>query len=94
MSNAADSQAGLMGLRIIDVQVGAWCPTQDGPGPAQGVGMALTVARGIEKCDLVFVIRSPEAVNRLCESLLKIKNSVWPATPPAAHAACEEGEAP
>lgn len=83
----------LYGLEILDVRVGEWCPTPDGSGSPQAVALALTVAWQQQlPIELVLRLKSPMAVDKLVDSLRTAKTGVWPESPPAAHAACDEGE--
>ena len=85
----------LNGIRILNLQVGSWRPTPDGSGPAEAVALnfqALWNRRQV--VDMVLRLKSPRAVTELIEALAKQRDEVWPETPPAAHAACEEGEGP
>lgn len=82
----------LNGIRILDLQIGSWSPTPDGSGPAEAVALnfqALWNHRWV--VDLVLRLKSPRAVDELIAALQKQRADVWPAAPPAAHAACDEG---
>lgn len=69
----------LEGLRIHGYTVGDWCPTPDGTGPAEAVGLSLDVElRPGLRCDMVMRLKTPQAVDSLIQSLLRHKRSVWP----------------
>lgn len=72
----------LHGLRLIEYTVGSWCPTPDGSGPAEAVGLALTVRLNNDvQTQLVMRLKTPESVDRLIQSLLRHKRDVWPESP-------------
>jgi hypothetical protein len=69
----------LMGLTIEDVQVGSWCPTADGTGPAQAVALNIKVRWNRRtRIDMVLRLKSPQAVDELIAALNKHKADVWP----------------
>lgn len=63
------------GFTIESYEVGSWCPTSDGSGPASAVGLSLNV-KGLPV--LVMRLKTPGAVDRMIQSLLRHKRDVWP----------------
>lgn len=72
-----DKQA-LFGPNVKSFTVGSWCPTPDGSGPATAVGISIETER---HGDLVLRLKSPHAVDRLIQLLLRHKRDVWPEAP-------------
>ncbi len=68
----------LTGLCINSYTVGDWCPTPDGTGPAEAVGLSLNLTLGDLTFDVVMRLKTPAAVDTMIQSLLRHKRSVWP----------------
>ena len=72
----------LMGPNVLEYIVGSWCPTDDGSGPAEAVALTFVVQWNRHtKLDLVFRLRSPQAVDNMIQMLLRHKRDVWPEAP-------------
>jgi len=69
----------LYGPDIESFTVGSWCPTPDGTGPATAV--AISIRPASHQHDIVMRLKSPAAVDRMIQMLLRHKRDVWPDAP-------------
>ena len=66
-------------LRIVDYQVGSWCPTPDGSGPAEAVALHLRCQLADDELiEFVMRLKTPGTVDTLIASLERHRNDVWP----------------
>ncbi len=67
---------------VLEYQVGSWCPTPDGSGPATAVALRLhgPVLNGGEAQTVTMHLRlkSARAVDELIAALERHRNDVWP----------------
>ena len=70
----------LVGPRVLEYTVGSWTPTGDGSGRPEAVAISLKVAlfKGSPPVDFVVRLKTPEAVDRLIQMLLRHKRDAWP----------------
>jgi hypothetical protein len=69
-------------MKVVEVGVGSWCPSDDGSGPAEAVVLHLKIATGGKDfVEFGLSLKSPEAVNELIDMLVRHRNDVWPAAP-------------
>lgn len=68
-------ERGLAGVTVESITVGSWVPNQDGTGKPVAVAMAITTNR---YGDLVFRMKTPQAVDDIIQMLLRHKRDVWP----------------
>ena len=66
----------LVGPKIEDFSVGAWCPSLDGTGKPTAVAITLKIK---SLGDLVMRIKTPERVDEIIKLLTLYKEEVWPA---------------
>lgn len=89
---AADPSVHLFpGPKICSIKVGPW----HGPGNPgiKAIGLLIKVNAATGPQHYIFRLASAEAVARLIRDLQRVAQRAWPDAPPAAHAACDEGEA-
>ena len=59
--------------------VGSWCPTPDGSGPVEAVGVSFHLDDDLGEATLR--LKSPSAVDAMIQALLRHKRDVWPEVP-------------
>lgn len=67
-------QPSLMGPMVEGYSVGAWCPTSDGSGKPEAVGISFKLKMG----DIVLRLKSVRAVDEMIALLEQYKHEVWP----------------
>lgn len=66
----------IVAARIESYEVGSWCPTPDGSGPAEAVAINFNI-QGLE-FPLILRMKTPAAVDEMIDALRRHKMDVWP----------------
>jgi hypothetical protein len=65
----------LVGINVLGFTVGDWCPTPDGSGKPEAVGISVQTEHF---GDIVIRLKTPERVDEVIQMLLRHKRDVWP----------------
>lgn len=64
------------GITVTEYTVGDWCPTPDGTGAPEAVG--IQIMTDVPDVNFVMRLKSPAAVDEMIAALTRHRDSVWP----------------